>query len=55
MQEDAQECLAGQMNLYLDSVSALTSRYALCKEECLSKNAELKKDLADMDDEKKAG
>ena len=43
------------MNLYLDSVSALTSRYAFCKHNCLDKNAELRKDLADMADEQKAG
>ena len=55
LQEDAQECLAGGMNLYLDSVSALTQRYAFCKKECLETNAELRKDLEDMQDEQKAG
>ena len=43
------------MNLYLDSVSALTARYAHCKEGCLEKNAELRKEIADMEDERKAG
>lgn len=55
LQEDAQDCLANSMNLYLDSVSALTSRYAHCKSLCLEKNVELRKDLADMADEQKAG
>ena len=55
MQEDAQDCVAVQMNLYLDTVSSLTQRYADCKESCLAKNPEIRKELADMADETKAG
>ena len=43
------------MNMYLDTVGSLTSKYAVCKEECLEKNSELKKELQDVAEEKKAG
>ena len=55
LQEDAQDCLASQMNLYLDTVNALTSRYNHCKADCIAKNETLRKDLADIADEQKAG
>ena len=51
LQEDATECLAGQMNLYLETVAALTGRYAVCKHKCLANNAELRKEIADIEDE----
>ena len=51
MQEEAQDCLASQMNLYLDTVSSLTQKYAHCKQHCLDKNDQLRKDLADVADE----
>ena len=43
------------MNLYLDSVSALTARYSHCKATCLETNHELRKELADQEENKKAG
>lgn len=43
------------MNLYLDSVSALTQRYATCKASCIEENATLRQELADIEDEAKAG
>ena len=51
LQDDAQECLAGQMNLYLETVAALTGKYATCKDACLASNPELRKDIADIADE----
>ena len=43
------------MNLYLDTISSLTQRYANCKKVCLDSNPELVKELQDMEDETKAG
>ena len=55
MQEDAQDCHANQMNLYLDTISSLTQRYDTCKQICLNKSPELCKEIADMADEQTAG
>ena len=43
------------MNLYLDTVSSVNNRYAICKKSCLDSNDELRKEIADIEDEKKAG
>ena len=43
------------MNLYLDTISALTQRYSLCKQDCLDQNSQLRQDLSDMEDDAKAG
>ena len=55
MQQEASDCLANQMNLYLDTVSALTSRYGLCKAKCLETNIELRKELADQETDREHG
>ena len=44
-QNDAERCYVLQLNLYIESVSGLGTRYAACKEGCLAKDPELAKDL----------
>ena len=48
LQETAQECVGDSLNLYLDTVAALTENYATCKQKCLDANKQLAKDIADM-------
>lgn len=41
----AERCYVTQLNLYLDSVGALGSRYGECKRRCLQLDPELAKEL----------
>ena len=54
-QAAAQECLSDSLNLYLDSVHALSQYYAVCKEECLANNDQLRKDIEDLNRAKREG
>lgn len=54
-QAAAQECLSDSLNLYFESVHALSQYYGLCKSDCLSKNDQLRKDVEDLSREKRAG
>ncbi|CDW73146.1 UNKNOWN [Stylonychia lemnae] len=43
-QNEAEECYVQQLNKYLDSMNALGSRYAVCKQECFDKDPQLKRE-----------
>ena len=45
VQGQAERCYVRQLNMYLDNVSGLGSRYGECKSKCLEKDPELAKDL----------
>ena len=51
LQEIAQECVGDTLNLYLDTVAALTDNYAFCKQKCLEANKQLAKEIADLYDD----